>query len=56
VLEFEANRPYQKWYNSQEPLGITKTQKAVLMSLAKTKEERREFKLYFKAAMKGDPD
>ena len=56
VLEFEANRPYQKWYNSQEPLGMTKTQKAVLMSLAKTKEERREFKLYFKAGMKGDPD
>ncbi len=56
VLEFEANRPYQKWYNSQESLEITKAQKVVLMSLAKTRGERREFNHYLKAAVKGRPD
>jgi hypothetical protein len=56
VLEFEANRPYQKWYNSQEPLDITKDQKVVLMSLAKSDVERREFEAYVTAAVKGRLD
>jgi hypothetical protein len=56
VLELEANRPYQKWYNSMEPLEITEAQKAVLLSLADSDEERQEFEKYLKAATKGSRD
>lgn len=56
ILEFEANRPYQKWYNSQQPLGITEEQKNILKTLAKSDAERKEFERYFKAAVKGRPD
>jgi hypothetical protein len=56
ILEFEANRPYQKWYNSQQPLEITEEQKKILKALAKSDAERREFEGYLKAAVKGRPD
>jgi hypothetical protein len=56
VLEFEANRPYQKWYNCQQPLELNEAQKKILMGLAKTDAERREFKVYLKAGTAGRPD
>jgi hypothetical protein len=56
VLEFESNRPYQKWYNCQQPLELTKEQKAVVMSLASSPAERAEVKAYLKAALRGRTD
>jgi hypothetical protein len=57
ILEFEANRPYQKWYNSQEALSLTEGQEETLMSLAGDDlGSKEEFRAYLKQAKNGRLD
>jgi hypothetical protein len=56
VLDFETNRPYQKWYNTPQSMKLKKDQIAVIMSLAENRSERREFRKYMRAAKRGKPD
>jgi|ERR1700675_3599305 len=56
ILDFESNRPYQKWYNSLEKLEISNSQRDLMVNLAASGEERAEFAYYFKQAVKGSPD
>jgi hypothetical protein len=53
VLDFETNRPYERWYNGVQELQLCEDQKAVLLSLAETNVERAEFTKYISQAGRG---
>jgi hypothetical protein len=54
ILEFEANRPYQKWYKPQEALSFTEGQEETLTSLAGDDlGSKGEFRAYLKQAKEG---
>ncbi len=51
VMEFEANRPYQRWYNSPERLELNSDDKDTLMRLAESPTEKIEYSDYFRCAI-----
>jgi hypothetical protein len=54
ILDFEMNRPYEKWYNSQEKL-VDITAAGTLESLLDTEQERQELSAYLEIAKAGKP-
>jgi hypothetical protein len=53
IMQFEANRPYEQWYNSKEHLELDSTEAKALIAVADDKAEKAEFKAYVRCAKKG---
>jgi hypothetical protein len=55
ILDFEMNRPYNKWYNSQEKLVVTDAIRKTLQSMIDSPEYRTDLEAYLQAAIEGKP-
>ena len=47
---FEANRPYEQWYNSRERLELAPEDKKTILGVAESTTEKSEFKGYVRRA------
>jgi hypothetical protein len=54
ILDYETNRPYNKWYNSQEKLVLEPEVKETLESFMTKDEDRAELQVYLEKARDGE--